>query len=236
MAQGGDWGSMVARLMATSYPQHCVAVHVHMVVSGLPSIWTNPLALLSVMIWAPLQSATSLFGRMLWWQREESGYLEVQGTKPLTLSYGLVDSPIGMLAWILDKLHHLVGDDFSWEHEEVITWAMMYLILGNAGHASIYTNAKGEKLKDFTKQISRPLQREMDFGASAFSKNVCYVPRWWAGASISRNILFWKEHSKGGHFASLEKPAELVRGIQEFTEAIQTERKGRLVASGKLKR
>jgi len=53
------------------------------------------------------------------------GYLEIQGTKPLTVSYGLVDSPIGMLAWIRDKVQHLVGDDFVWEEEEIITWTMV---------------------------------------------------------------------------------------------------------------
>jgi hypothetical protein len=53
------------------------------------------------------------------------GYLEIQGTKPLTVSYGLVDSPIGMLAWIRDKVQHLVGDNFVWEEEEIITWTMV---------------------------------------------------------------------------------------------------------------
>ena len=53
------------------------------------------------------------------------GYLEIQGTKPQTLAYSLVDSPLGMLAWIRDKVEHLVDDDFTWEEEEIITWAMV---------------------------------------------------------------------------------------------------------------
>lgn len=178
MAQGGDLGSIVVRLMGLDYPAHCAAVHVNMVVAGLPSIWRNPLHLLYLILWAPFQSSTSLFGRMLWWQHEESGYLEIQGTKPLTVSYGLVDSPVGMMAWIRDKLEHLVDDDFEWEDEEVITWAMLYLISGTAGHATIYTNVKGEKVNALKSEVSRPLPSEVDFGASVFPKGLfplrCY--------------------------------------------------------------
>lgn len=58
-------------------------------------------------------------------EEEENGYLEIQGTKPMTLSYGLVDSPIGMMAWLRDKMEPLVGNAFKWSEEEVITWAMV---------------------------------------------------------------------------------------------------------------
>ena len=53
--------------------------------------------------------------------------MEIQGTKPLTISYGLVDSPIGMLAWILDKLHFIVEADYEMDEEELITWTMVVL-------------------------------------------------------------------------------------------------------------
>jgi hypothetical protein len=52
--------------------------------------------------------------------------MDIQGTKPQTLSYALVDSPIGMLAWLRDKMEPLVDHrDFKWEDEEVITWVMV---------------------------------------------------------------------------------------------------------------
>lgn len=51
--------------------------------------------------------------------------MEIQGTKPLTVSYGLVDSPIGMLAWLRDKVKHLVDDDCIFDEEELITWTMV---------------------------------------------------------------------------------------------------------------
>lgn len=48
--------------------------------------------------------------------------------------------------------------------------------------------------------------------------------------------MFWKDHEKGGHFASVEKPVELVEDIREFTKLIKPERMVGLVKSGKLKK
>jgi hypothetical protein len=50
--------------------------------------------------------------------------------------------------------------------------------------------------------------------------DVSYAPRWWAECKVASNIVFWKEHDKGGHFASVEKPVELVEDIREFTKAV----------------
>ncbi len=67
--------------------------------------------------------------------------MEIQGTKPHTLSYALVDSPLGMLAWIRDKLHHLVDDDYIWADEDVITWAMVILSLMKSLSESLTVNS-----------------------------------------------------------------------------------------------
>lgn len=81
-----------------------------------------------------------------------------------------MDSPLGMLAWIRDKVEQLVDDDFVWEDEEIITWAMLYLIPNSSGAAAIYKNAKGEKSDALGPYLSRPLPASVDFGASIFPK------------------------------------------------------------------
>jgi pimeloyl-ACP methyl ester carboxylesterase len=125
IVQGGDWGSMVARFMALDFPESCVGIHTNMVAAGPPSWWRYPFHLGYLIVWAILQGKNSAFQRMLWWQKEESGYSEIQATKPLTVSYGLVDSPIGMLAWLRDKMEPLIDEGFTWNEEETITWAMV---------------------------------------------------------------------------------------------------------------
>jgi hypothetical protein len=163
---------MIVRIIGLDYPGHCVAILVNMVIAGPPSIWRNPLQLIYLPFWAFMQGEGSMFKRMMWWQKEEVGYLEIQGTKPQTLSYALVDSPIGMLAWIRDKVQHLVDDGFMLSNEEIITWAMLYLIPGTAGHAEIYKNAKDpQKLANLSKGLlDRAIGKEVDFGVSIFPK------------------------------------------------------------------
>ena len=99
--------------------------------TGPPTWWRYPFHLAYLVAWAMLQGKDSAFQRMLWWQKEESGYFEIQGTKPLTLGYGLVDSPIGTLAWLREKMEPLVDDDFTWEEEEVCVWGALFFLFEN---------------------------------------------------------------------------------------------------------
>lgn len=71
--------------------------------------------------------------------------------------------------------------------------------------------------------------------ASNTLSDVFYIPRWWAACTVSSNIVFWKEHEAGGHFASVEKPDVLVADIREFTKFVNKGRLAELVKSGKLK-
>ena len=143
MAQGGDWGSIVVRMMAVNFPQHCIAVHVNMIVGG-PNRW-YPFHFIGLIIWAIFQvyfRKDSMFNRMIWWHKEESGYQEIQGTKPQTLSYALTDSPLGMLAWIREKMEPLIDDEFVWSEEETITWAMVRCLPASRGElCNLYTKA-----------------------------------------------------------------------------------------------
>ncbi|KAH8592777.1 Alpha/Beta hydrolase protein [Bisporella sp. PMI_857] len=238
VAQGGDWGSIIVRIIALDYPERCVAAHVNMLVAMPPSFLRTPLTAAYFWGWAPFQGAGTKLGRMLWWNTEENGYFEIQGSKPMTLSYGLVDSPVGMMAWIRDKLQPLIDErDFSWSEEEVITWAMLYIIPGTSGHANIYKNCKGKRLPLFKEYfLNRVITDQVDFGVSVFPYDCYNIPKWWADASVASNIVFWKEHERGGHFAAMEKPAELVADIREFTSLFKAGKLAELRESGKLKK
>lgn len=78
IAQGGDWGSMIARIMGIDFPESCVAVHVNMVIAAPPSIFRYPFQLAYLVVWASFQGKDSLFARMMWWQKEESGQLPLE--------------------------------------------------------------------------------------------------------------------------------------------------------------
>ncbi|TVY28439.1 putative epoxide hydrolase [Lachnellula hyalina] len=239
MVQGGDWGSMIARVMVNDYPESCIAIHVNMLLASPPVWYKQPLSWLQFLTWATWTAGNEngMLGRAMWWMKKEGGYMEIQGTKPQTISYALADSPFGMLAWIRDKLEHLIDDDFTFDDETAITWAMLYIIPQNSAHAHIYTNFKGEKQSELhTYLLSKKIPSNVDFGVSIFPKEVSNVPRFWAEACLGKKIVFWKEHAKGGHFPAVERPEVLVEDVRAFTKAVEKGRMAELRSVGKLNR
>ncbi|KAG6900645.1 hypothetical protein C0993_006749 [Termitomyces sp. T159_Od127] len=122
VTQGGDWGYMVTRKIAELYgPKHSKAWHTNCPVSGPPTIG-RPLVWLGHALSAlPLLSYNKRekagLERSAWFQRWGSGYLAEQTTRPQTLGHSLADSPVGLLAWIYEKLVEWT-DNYKWEDDE----------------------------------------------------------------------------------------------------------------------
>ncbi|KAG5648601.1 hypothetical protein DXG03_003212 [Asterophora parasitica] len=227
--QGGDWGSFILRALAANFPKSCVGIHLNFVPDLPPSPIKSPLTILWLVLGWVTPDEKARLGRMQWWMSRESGYSQIQENKPQTISYALMDSPIGMLAWIREKMEVLV-DGFAWPKETVITWTMVYLLSGNAGTARIYRQSSLEVLKK--EILAKKISREVYFGASCFPRDVGYVPQWWAKATIAENIVSWKEHQKGGHFPSIECSNVLTRDIHEFHRKITGKRLEELRKAG----
>ncbi|KAH6686285.1 epoxide hydrolase domain-containing protein [Plectosphaerella plurivora] len=225
MLQGGDWGSIISRILAASHPESVKAMHLNGVVSGPPSPLKHPLAIARLLLayvtggWGLNEYQAKGLQRTQWFMTHEAGYQAIQGTKPQTLAYGLTDSPFGMACWLHEKVHYLVDDDFTWEHEEIITLAMPYIINGTPGHAEVYKwiPKNGE---NSLMEALRTIPASVTCGASLFPKDVLYVPEWWARCNVAENLTFWREHRIGGHFPSLERPATLVADVREFTKTV----------------
>jgi len=230
LGQGGDWGSLIQRAIAQRHPESCLGIHLNFVLSVDPSPVKNPLTLLRVILRWFTPEEKKLLDRAQWWLKSESGYAQIQGTKPQTVSYGLLDSPIGMLAWIREKQQSLVTPGYVWDKEEPITWAMLYLLSNSAWHARIYKELVGGAVKE--QVLDNLIPSSVAFGASIFPYDVAYIPIWWAKAVVSTNILFWKEHKTGGHFASVERPDLLKTDIWEFVSKLPAATKQELKSSG----
>src|SRR5688572_9834859 len=93
VAQGGDWGAMVTTWIGTLDPEHCAAIHLNM-----PIAPPDPATLGSL-----TEREQSALAGMQHYQEWDSGYSKQQSTRPQTVGYGLVDSPAGQAAWILEK-------------------------------------------------------------------------------------------------------------------------------------
>ncbi|KAK0212149.1 alpha beta-hydrolase [Desarmillaria ectypa] len=183
-----------------------------------PSPSQHPFVLLWLMLGWLTPSEKRRMNRMQQWFQSEMGYALIQGTKPQTVSYGLLDSPVGMLAWLYDKLHALVAPGFKWDKEVVITWTMMYILSGNAGHARIYK----ESMQTVQHEVmDKKITKDVAVGVSAFEFDTAYIPKWWADAVVAENIVTWREHNDGGHFPALECNGVLADDIREFVRQVQ---------------
>jgi hypothetical protein len=146
--------------------------------------------------------------------QEEAAYREIQATKPRTLGFALHDSPVGMLAWMADKLH-LWTDDYPWTPTELITWTLLHYFPGPTKAMQMYRENNPEqmrKARQWNEYVKIPS------GVSAFPKELMVVPRSWA--ETKANIVFWQEHEHGGHFAAFEKPDEFSGDLIKFYKSV----------------
>lgn len=155
--------------------------------------------------------------RFKWFEDEEWAYYAVQSTKPRTFGYALHDSPVGMLAWMADKLFQWADDDYPWTHTEIITWSLLHYFPGPTTGMQMYAEHIKFEMTDPNSE-TRNSYVKVPTGISAFAKEIGMAPRSW-GETIF-NILYWKEHWRGGHFASYEKPDELAADVIEFFDSI----------------
>ena len=205
VVQGGDWGAMVAWSIAHGYPDSVKAIHVNLLSLPKPDFESEP-------------EYTEFEKRSLQqhehFDTEEFAYYLVQNTKPRTFGFAMHDSPIGMLAWMTDKLFTW-SDSYPWSPEELITWTLLHYFPGPIRAFQIYReNSATEMISgaEADKFLQTPT------GVSAFAKEAEMVPRSWAERKA--NIVFWQEHDSGGHFAAYEKPEEFVDDLVRFFPSV----------------
>jgi len=199
VAQGGDWGSLVTTQIGIQDPEHCAGIHVNMV-AGRPD--PEQLGDLTEQEKAALAS-------LQYYNDWDSGYSKQQSTRPQTLGYGLVDSPAGQAAWILEKFWAWTDCDGHPENaltrDELLDNVMLYwLPAAGASSARLYWESFRGGLAD---EVRVPT------GCSIFPKEIMRPSRRWAEKRYT-NIVYWNELEKGGHFAAFEQPEAFVEELR----------------------
>lgn len=199
VAQGGDWGAFVTTAIGGQAPQGCIGIHLNLAIAGpTKEARSNPTA-----------EDSHAFDRMQYYKQWDSGYSHQQGTRPQTVGYGLVDSPVAQAGWIYEKLHAWSDHDGSaldlFGRDAVLDNIMLYwLNAAGASAARLYWESFGK---------FRPTPITLPAGVSAFPKEILPIPRSWAEQGL-RNIVHWNELERGGHFAAWEQPAAFVDEVR----------------------
>jgi pimeloyl-ACP methyl ester carboxylesterase len=199
-AQGGDWGAAVTVAMARLAPPQLAGIHLNMPLVIPPASERGE---------PDAQQQTALKALELY-RRDENAYARLQATRPQTMGYGLVDSPIAQAAWIYEKFYFWSdcgGDpDSLFTTDALLDNIMLYWLPGaGASSARLYWES-------FRKAFG-PTVLDLPVGCSIFPKEIIPAARRWA-EKYYRNLIYWNELERGGHFAAFEQPALFVQEMR----------------------
>jgi microsomal epoxide hydrolase len=203
-AQGGDWGSMVSRHLGDLAPDHVVGVHVNMMTATPPGE-PDDLADLT-------EREAATMARAQDYLSTGSGYVAIQSTRPQTLAYSLVDSPVGLLSWILEKFWAWTDNDGrvtdAVSADELLTNVSIYWFTRTGGSSArlYYESLRSNAVR--VPAISVPL------GVANFPGEIIGARRRWV--ERENNLVHWSEFDRGGHFAALEEPDLLIDDVRAF--------------------
>ena len=204
-AQGGDWGAAVTTQIGRNIG-HCDAIHINMPI-GRPT----PESLQD-----PTDEEKSALEGLTYYQEWDSGYSKQQSTRPQTLGYGLVDSPVGQMAWIIEKFWSWMDCDGHPENtltrDELLDNVMLYwLTASGASSARLYWESFGS--------FGGGDKVELPTGVASFPKEIIRSPRRWCEESY--NLTHWTTMPKGGHFGAFEQPELFINDLRIFFKTIR---------------
>jgi pimeloyl-ACP methyl ester carboxylesterase len=198
VAQGGDWGSAITSAIGAQDPEHCAAIHLTLAMSSRPDRAPE----------APdeLKAAERIRHYMEW----DSGYSTQQKSRPQTIGYALADSPVGQLAWIVEKFWAWTDCDGHPENalsrDEMLDNVMLYWATDSAtSSARIYWESFGR---------ARRQRVEIPTGFAVYPEEIVPPVRGWVN-ELYPNVEYWAEYDKGGHFAAFEVPETFVTDLRE---------------------
>jgi pimeloyl-ACP methyl ester carboxylesterase len=205
--QGGDIGAGVAAWLARRFPERIIGAHINYV----PGSYRPPLGSRQPPVTAEEQAYLNTVAA---WSSAEGAYAAEQSTKPQTLSYALTDSPVGLAAWIVEKVRTWSDCDGDVERvfsmDELLTDVSIYWF-GHMLDASLRIY-KENRLEPLTFEV--PERVETPLGVAAFPHELPTPPRSWLERVF--NVQRWTPMPKGGHFAALEQPELLAEDIRAF--------------------
>ena len=210
LAQGGDWGGAICSWLGFDHATACRAIHINILTMRHPA--------------GPQGEAEEAWeAKFDQDQIMQDGYRTQQATKPQTLSYAMMDSPVGVAAWLIEKFNawsDTDGDDIESSHskDDLLTNIMIYLVTGTFNTASwIYYGRREEGGRLLSEKDERV---EVPTAAALFpAEMLAWPPRTYVERLY--NIQRWTEMPRGGHFAAMEEPELLLKDIRAFARSLR---------------
>ena len=205
ISQGGDFGGTICTWLAYDFPESLLGIHINILITRHPD---GP----------QTKEEIEWQERFKVEQRIEDGYRTQQSTKPQTLSYAMMDSPVGVAAWIIEKMRGWsdIKDgniESVYSKDILLSNIMLYLVTKTFNTSTwIYYGRREEGGRSLPKDH---LPLKVPTAIAKFPKE--YL-EWAPRSYVERiyNVKQWTNMPAGGHFAALEKPDLLIKDIREF--------------------
>ncbi|WP_255954802.1 epoxide hydrolase family protein [Streptomyces odontomachi] len=206
VAHGGDWGGPITTVLGGRFPAHVLGIHTT-TAQAPPGLTTDGLT-------ATERSWTE--ETRDFWDGPRAAFAKQQATRPQTIGYSLVDSPVGLLAWILDKFAAWTDtEDSPFETISMDRFldnvTLYWLTRTGASSARIYYESH--------LSLDPELRVDVPSAIVVYPRDIEKCPRPWARERY-RRIVQWRSPETGGHFPSLEVPGYFVRDLQEGLAAV----------------
>ncbi|MGI5131198.1 epoxide hydrolase family protein [Pseudonocardia sp. CA-107938] len=210
LAHGGDWGGNITTVLGGRFPEHVLGIH-STFAAGPPGMTTDGLT--------AVERAWAEETHHFW--RHRAAYAKQQATRPQTIGYSLVDSPVGLLAWILDKFAEWSDTaDSPFEtisRDRILDDVTLYwLTRTGASAARIYYESHNS--------LDPELRVDVPSAITTYPRDIEKYPRPWAQERY-RQIVRWRTPDTGGHFPSLEVPDYFVNDLREGLAAVLAARR-----------
>jgi len=212
-AQGGDWGASISTSMGQQDPDHVAGIHLN------PPIVAPDLATFDDLTEMERAALAAREHSQDW----DSGYSAQQSTRPQTVGYGLVDSPVALCAWIIEKFWSWTDSQGNPENvltrDELLDNVMLYWLTGTgASSARLYW----ESIREVSERLSVPNLDvvKVPTGSSILPKENPRPSRRWAAKRYT-DIRYWNELEVGGHFAAFEQPDLFVNEVRSFFRLVR---------------
>jgi pimeloyl-ACP methyl ester carboxylesterase len=203
VAQGGDVGAGVTDAMSRQAPQGLIGIHTNLLVPAL----NGPMP-------THTDEERAAAAQIATFRQSGNGYFVEMATRPQTIGYALLDSPVALAAWMADHdtdAYYKIARGFvdgqpsgNLTRDHILDNITLYWLTGTgASAARSYWEAYGPDAPAASQQPLPPTP--IPFGFTTFPGEIWRTPRSWVEASYP-NVVYFHEVDKGGHFAAWEEP------------------------------
>jgi pimeloyl-ACP methyl ester carboxylesterase len=216
VAQGTDIGAWITHLLCLIDQKHVIGGHVNFLVTP-PSDDPADFAGLT-------ETELGRLGLLNTFVGELAGYMKLQSTRPQTLGYALTDSPVGQLAWIVEKFRDWTDSakvpEDAVDRDQMLTNVMLYWLTRSGASSAHFYYDNAEFMPTSPTPPAAPPPLTVPFGVAVFPRDPAQPIRRFA-ERILTNIVHWSEYDRGGHFPAMEVPDLLINDLRSFARALR---------------